>query len=155
MELPRLIDLAQQLDPFDRLHVNSIWIETSAKGYKVEFRRSLYRPDDPYYPTDETVPGIVTERLPGVTAEAVTLAPDIVRYATWHVPIWEQIEQLVGDPQMSEEINLGIMIGTEESRIIDGEVANDEARQYWRISTHGRPRSPERTRWMQRIAHSV
>jgi hypothetical protein len=148
-----LLELASELDPFERSHVNSIWMETNHKGYKVEFRLSLYRPDDPYYPADESSASV--DRLPGLECESIVKAPDIERIATWEIPIWDQITQLVHDPGMSEAVNLGTMIATEESRVIDGNVADNEAQQFWRISTHGRPRSPERLQWMERTAHTV
>lgn len=148
-----LIALVRALDPFERHHVNSIWIKTSHRGYKVSFDLRLYRPDDPHWTHDETSGPVA--RLTGVDCTSVVKAPDIVGYATWTIPIWSQIEELVRDPEMSLAANLGIMIATEESTISAGIVADNESQQYWRISTHGLPRSPERASWMRDTDHNA
>jgi hypothetical protein len=139
-----LLQIIQGIDPFDRWCTGSVWIEPCATGYQVSLKRELYRQANPEEHVDS---------LPHLNTAVIVKAADLVFVATWQVPIWDQVVELVADPAMSSEDCLGTMFGTEEARIINGRVAQEDALKYWHVSTHGKSRTPEHVAWLQRITH--
>lgn len=141
---PTLLAAIQAQDPFIRAHISAIHIRPAKDGYHATISIHHYGAI-PLAEKDR-----IEEQFPGVTVGGFQRHSDVETTLDWHMPIWDQIVQLVHDTAMSTPDNLGCMRAIEMSRDeADGTVTKREALQVWTVSTHvGSDR--ERQKWLAR-----
>lgn len=140
---PNLLCAIQSLDPFVRAHISTMRITTGPEGYRVVLSINHYGPVP--VETKRHMEG----KFPGITMLGVSRHPDIEYLVDWQTPIWEQILQLIKDPEISKPEELGSMEAAERSKDeADGTVSGREAMKDWIVLTHVEPK--DRDAWVAR-----
>lgn len=138
--LTRLIDVVREIEDLERSAIDAISITPGATGYDVRISVHLF------------LPASENPKLPdGCTMTGVQHWPDILRMIDWRVPAWDQVLEVVNDPELSKPENLGSMEAAERAIVRNGAPSESESGKHWVIVTHGAPRSSERKEWIARM----
>jgi|SRR5579872_3698274 len=135
--LPRLVDVARELNGMERAHVASIVVRPGEGGYLATFSVSIL------------LPGAEDPQLPqGVQIRAIERYPDIERMIDWRTPAWDQILELIHDPALAKPEAFGSMEAVEKMAVRNAIAGESEADVHWIITMHGAARSEERRQWI-------